>query len=157
MTSISLINKNFWKTIMTQIANDGREKDNNPAFSGVMIKCKNKVLLCKRREDIPNTALPEYWSVPAGYVEQEEFIKDCAIRETYEETKIKLNSDDVKFLSAFPAHGGGVFYDYVCEIEEELEPIIDEEHSDWGYFSKDEIPTPITDEMRNDVLLALGE
>ena len=157
MTSISLINRNFWKTIMTQIANDGREKDNNPAFSGVMIKCKNKVLLCKRREDIPNTALPEYWSVPAGYVEQEEFIKDCAIRETYEETKIKLNSDDVKFLSAFPAHGGGVFYDYVCEIEEEIEPIIDEEHSDWGYFSKDEIPTPITDEMRNDVLLALGE
>ena len=157
MTSISLINKNFWKTIMTQIANDGREKDNNPAFSGVMIKCKNKVLLCKRREDIPNTALPEYWSVPAGYVEKEEFIKECAIRETYEETKIKLNSDDVKFLSAFPAYGGGVFYDYVCEIEEELEPIIDEEHSDWGYFSKDEIPTPITDEMRNDVLLALGE
>ena len=142
---------------MTQIANDGREKDNNPAFSGVMIKCKNKVLLCKRREDIPNTALPEYWSVPAGYVEKEEFIKECAIRETYEETKIKLNSDDVKFLSAFPAHGGGVFYDYICEIEEELEPIIDEEHSDWGYFSKDEIPTPITDEMRNDVLLALGD
>jgi len=140
-----------------QIAEDNRTENKNPAFSGVMIKCKNKVLLCKRREDIPNTALPEYWSVPAGYVEPNECIKDCAIRETWEETKINLEPKNVKFLSAFPAHGGGVFYDYVCEIEEELEPIIDEEHSDWGYFSKDEIPTPITDEMRNDVLLALGE
>tara|TARA_B100000900_G_C20343331_1_gene619110 strand:+ start:221 stop:649 length:429 start_codon:yes stop_codon:yes gene_type:complete len=137
---------------------DNRNQDRNPAFSGVMIKCKQKVLLCKRREDIPNTMLPEYWSVPAGYVEEDEDIKTAAIRETLEETQIELNEDDVKFLSAYPAHGGvGVFYDYVCEINEEIEPIIDEEHSAWGYFSKDEIPTPITDEMRNDVMLALRE
>ena len=32
---------------------DNRHQDRNPAFSGVMIKCKQKVLLCKRREDIP--------------------------------------------------------------------------------------------------------
>lgn len=136
---------------------DNRISDKNPAYSGVMIKCKNKVLLCKRREDIPNTMLPLYWSVPAGYVESGEEIKQAAIRETFEETQIKLKKDKVKFLSAFPAHGdNGVFYDYVCEIDEEIEPILDEEHSDWGYFTKDEIPTPITDEMRNDVNLALG-
>jgi 8-oxo-dGTP pyrophosphatase MutT (NUDIX family) len=141
-----------------QIANDTRTENKNPAYGGIMIKCKNKVLLCKRREDMPDTALPEYWSVPAGYVEADEGIKEAAIRETYEETKIKLEPNNVKFLSAYPAHGGiGIFYDYVCEIEEELEPVIDEEHSDWGYFSKNEIPTPITEEMRNDVLLALGE
>jgi hypothetical protein len=60
-------------------------------------------------------------------------------------------------LSAYPAHGGtGVFYDYICEIPEELEPVLDEEHSEWGYFGVHEIPTPITDEMRTDVILALG-
>ena len=58
-----------------QFADDGRNDDKNPAFSGVLIKCKNKVLLCKRREDIPDTTLPDYWSVPAGYVEPEEEIK----------------------------------------------------------------------------------
>lgn len=139
------------------VSDDGRAKDKNPAFSGIMIKCKNKVLLCKRREDIPNTALPEYWSVPCGYVEEHEEIKTAAIRETLEETQIKLNPKSVKFLSAYPAHGDhGVFYDYLCEIDEEKEPVIDEEHSEWGYFTKDEIPTPITDEMRNDILIALG-
>ena len=139
-----------------QKPDDTRGENDNPAFSGIMIKCKDRVLLCKRRDNIPGHLLPNYWSVPAGYVESGEYIKDCAIRETLEETQINLDKTNVKFLSAFPAHGGGVLYDYICEVEEELEPIIDEEHSDWGYFTKDEIPTPITDEMRNDVLLALG-
>ena len=77
--------------------------------------------------------------------------------ETLEETKIELDVASVKFLAAWPAHGGGVFYDYLAEIEEEIEPVIDEEHSAWGYFTKDQIPTPITDELRNDVLIALGD
>ena len=37
-----------------QDADDGRNQNKNPAFSGVLIKCKDKVLLCKR-EDIPDT------------------------------------------------------------------------------------------------------
>ena len=138
-----------------QIEDDGRSANKNPAFSGVLIKCKNKVLLCKRREDIPDTALPDYWSVPAGYVEPEEEIKQAAIRETLEETKIELDVSSVKFLAAWPAHGGGVFYDYVAEIEEELEPTIDEEHSDWGYFSINDLPSPITKELQNDILNVL--
>lgn len=139
-----------------QIEDDGRGTNSNPAFSGVLIKCKNKVLLCKRREDIPDTALPDYWSVPAGYVEPEEEIKQAAIRETLEETKIELDVASVKFLAAWPAHGGGIFYDYVAEIEKELEPIIDEEHSDWGYFSVDDLPAPITKELHNDILKVLN-
>jgi len=138
-----------------QVEDDGRGANKNPAFSGVLIKCKNKVLLCKRREDIPDTALPDYWSVPAGYVEPEEEIKEAAIRETLEETKIELDVASVKFLAAWPAHGGGIFYDYLAEIEEEIEPVIDEEHSDWGYFSKEELPQPITTELQNDILNAL--
>ena len=135
---------------------DGRNDDKNPAFGGVLIKCKNKVLLCKRREDIPDTALPDYWSVPAGYVEPQEEIKEAAIRETLEETKIELDVASVKFLAAWPAHGGGVFYDYLAEIEEEIEPVIDEEHSDWGYFSIDDLPSPITKELHSDVLSVLS-
>lgn len=143
---------------MMNLCDDNRAKDQHPAFSGVMIKCGKKVLLCKRRADIPNTALPEFWSVPAGYVEDNEDIKAAAIRETLEETKIELTESKVRFLSASPAHGGvGVFYDYICEIDDEVEPIIDEEHSDWGYFGVDEIPTPITDELRNDVVRVLGD
>ena len=140
-----------------QVEDDGRGANKNPAFSGVLIKCKNKVLLCKRREDVPDTALPDYWSVPAGYVEPEEEIKQAAIRETLEETKIELDVASVKFLAAWPAHGGGIFYDYIAEIEEEIEPVIDEEHSDWGYFSVDKLPSPITEELQNDILSVLNK
>ena len=38
-----------------QIADDGSTENKN-SFGGVLIKCKNKVLLCKRREDILDTA-----------------------------------------------------------------------------------------------------
>ena len=139
-----------------QSENDGRGEDTHPAYSGVMLRCGDKVLLCKRRDDIGDEYLPGYWSVPAGYVEEDEEIKTCAIRETFEETKIELDPSSVKFLSAYPAHGGrGVFYDYVCMVDSEFEPVLDEEHSDWGYFGVSEIPTPITDEMRSDVILAL--
>ena len=44
------------------------------------------------------------------------------IRETLEETKIELDVASVKFLNNGSAHGGGVFYDYLAEIEEEIEP-----------------------------------
>ena len=140
-----------------EIQDDGRGNDKNPAFGGVLIKCNDKVLLCKRSKDLPKHLLPDYWSVPSGYVEPAEEIKTAAIRETYEETKIKLKEDQVKFLSAFQTFDGkGVFYDYICEIETEVKPILDFEHSEWGYFTIENIPTPITDEMKNDVILALG-
>ena len=54
------------------------KEDKNPAFSGVMIKCKNKVLLCKRSDDLPDHLLPAYWSVPSGYVEPAEEIKTAS-------------------------------------------------------------------------------
>jgi 8-oxo-dGTP diphosphatase len=135
---------------------DGRRSDKYPAYAGVMVKSGNKVLLCKRRDDIPETTLPGYWSVPAGYVEPDEDIKTCAIRETKEETGIDIPQNETKFLAAYPSSDGeGVFYDYLFESPEDLVPTLDEEHSDWGYFGIDEIPNPITDEMRNDVILVL--
>ena len=81
---------------------------------------------------------------------------NAAIRETLEETKIELDVASVKFLKHGTAHGGGIFYDYIAEIEEEIEPVIDEEHSDWGYFSIDDLPSPITKELHNDVLSVLS-
>ena len=93
---------------------DDRFEDKHPAYSGVMVRHKDKVLLCKRRSDMDENFLPGYWSVPAGYVEQEEDIKTCAVRETEEETGISVPQDETKFLAAYPsADGAGVFYDYL--------------------------------------------
>ena len=137
---------------------DNRFEDKYPAYSGVMVRHGNKVLLCKRRPDVDEKFLPGYWSVPAGYVEPEEDIKTCAVRETKEETGIDIPQDETKFLAAYPSSdGAGVFYDYLYKSPTKLEPVIDDEHTDWGYFGIDEIPTPITDEMKNDVILALSD
>ena len=137
---------------------DDRLENKHPAYSGVMIRHGDMVLLCKRRDDIQETSLPGYWSVPAGYVEQEEDIKTAAVRETEEETGISVPMDETKFLAAYPsADGHGVFYDYLYKSPTKLEPVLDQEHTEWGYFGIDEIPTPITDEMKNDVILALSD
>ena len=137
---------------------DNRVMDKYPAYSGVMIRYGDKVLLCKRRPDMDEKYLPGYWSVPAGYVESDEEIKTCAVRETQEETSIEIPEGETKFLAAYPsADGVGVFYDYMYKSPTKLEPVLDQEHTEWGYFGVDEIPTPITDEMRNDVILALSD
>ena len=137
----------------TEDIGDGRDDDKFPAYAGVMVKFGDKVLLCKRTLE---AALPGYWSVPAGYVEAHEDIKECAVREFVEETQVDVDFERTKFLAAYPsADGRGVFYDYLFETDEELVPTLDEEHTEWGYFGIDEIPNPITDEMRNDVRLAL--
>jgi len=143
---------------MMDAIDDNRFSDKYPAYSGVMVRHGNKVLLCKRRPDVPKKYLPGYWSVPAGYVEPEEDIKTCAVRETKEETGIDVPQDETKFLAAYPSSdGSGVFYDYLYKSPTKVEPVIDEEHTEWGYFGIDEIPTPITDEMKNDVILALSD
>ena len=82
--------------------------------------------------------------------------KSLRVRETKEETGIDVPQDETKFLAAYPSSdGSGVFYDYLYNSPTKVEPVLDDEHTDWGYFGIDEIPIPITDEMKNDVILAL--
>ena len=60
--------------------------------------------------------LPGYWSVPAGYVEPEEDIKACAVRETQEETGILVPENETKFLSAYPSSDGEGCFMIICII-----------------------------------------
>ena len=67
--------------MMVAVMMSGDDDDDDNGGSGnddhVSKDCQSLVgptlkhLLCKRREDIPDTALPEYWSVPCGYVEED--------------------------------------------------------------------------------------
>ena len=53
-------------------------------------RIENKFLMCKRAID-PQKGL---WTLPAGYLENNESVEEGAIREAYEEAfaKIKINS-----------------------------------------------------------------
>ena len=87
---------------LTEKIKDGRKRKcclvcgfvfyKNPApASGVIIERDGKVLLVKRK-------YPPFkgdWTLPAGFVEYGESPEDCAVREIYEETNLKIKLDSV--------------------------------------------------------------
>lgn len=116
-------------------------------YVGVLVKCKDKVLLCKRND---NGSFPGMWSIPAGKVEDEESTMDAAKREFFEETAIDIDDEKLTFIGLIPRHTRdgkkikGLMYVYLFEVNEEIIPDLEnaidgEEHTDCGYFSIGEI------------------
>ena len=94
-----------------------------------------------------NVPLGGFWSVPGGQVKLDETEPEAAIREFFEETQITLNIFKLELVDTFPAKDKGkalgTFYLYQYSGGERFEPILDEEHTEWGYFTNDKLPIPI--------------
>jgi ADP-ribose pyrophosphatase YjhB (NUDIX family) len=116
-------------------------------YAGVMVKCKDKILLCKRNN---LGSFPGMWSIPGGKLEENETTQEGAKREFFEETNVDINDKEITFIGLIPRHTRdgkkvkGLMYVYLLEVEEpiipDLENAIDgEEHTDSGYFTLDEI------------------
>ncbi len=106
--------------------------------TGILMYYKDDVLLCKRS---PKAVMPNYWSVPGGHVEMGESVEEAAIREVWEETKIHItppliNIGEFKHVKV----PGKVFTLWAKELNKKEKAIIDEEHTDWGYFSWHTLP-----------------
>ena len=116
-------------------------------YSGVILKHKDEVLLCKRS---PEESLPNQWSIPSGHIEGKESPMDAANREFKEETNIKLPSklDLIGFINKYQKDGvtkRGIMYVFKSETNAEILPNLDKakdghEHTKCKYFSKNEIP-----------------
>ncbi len=59
-------------------------------YSGVIVKCGDEVLLCKRNA---TGSLPGQWSIPCGHLEEGEHPIDGIKREFKEETNYTLDND----------------------------------------------------------------
>ena len=116
-------------------------------YVGVLVKCKDKVLLCKRNA---NGSFPGMWSIPAGKLEDEESTMDAAKREFFEETAIDIDDEKLTFVGLIPRHTRdgkkvkGLMYVYLFETEKEIMPDLEnaidgEEHTDAKYFTLKEI------------------
>jgi 8-oxo-dGTP pyrophosphatase MutT (NUDIX family) len=116
-------------------------------YVGVLVKCGDKVLLCKRNA---KGLYPGMWSLPGGHLEEGETTMDCGKREFFEETDIDIDDMDLSFIGMVPrtSRDGqklrGLMYVYLLETETELEPDFEnamdgDEHSDWGYFTLKEV------------------
>jgi 8-oxo-dGTP diphosphatase len=133
-------------------------------YSGVLIRCQDKVLLCKR--SMEEDSRPGEWSVPCGHQEKNENKLSCAVRELYEETKIKVNPNDLMYVGGIKTYDEsnnytkGILSVFVMDSDKEIYPDLigakdGNEHEDYGYFGLDNLPSPIGDgltEIINTVL-----
>lgn len=111
-------------------------------YVGVMVKCGDKILLCKRNN---LGSYPGMWSIPGGKLEGDESTQDGARREFFEETNVDIKDMDLNFVGLIPRHTRdgkkvkGLMYVYLLNVEECIEPDLEnaidgEEHTEWDYF-----------------------
>ena len=120
-------------------------------YAGLLIKCKDRYLLCKRSEE---AVMPGLWSVPAGEVNTNEEPDEAAVREAFEETQIPIHVEDTAHITTMTgsAHDGGNFHLYMTEIVDELRPILDFEHEASGWFTLKNLPSPMGPGLQDVVL-----
>lgn len=116
---------------------------------GVMLLKNNKVLLGKRHED-PEKASSELngagtWTMPGGKLEFGETFEQGAIRETIEETGLKINNPKVICLNndiIETAHFVtiGIFSN---EFEGEPKVMEPDEITQWQWFDLNNLPVPL--------------
>ena len=123
-------------------------------YVGVLVKCGNKVLLCKRNA---KGLYPGMWSLPGGHLEEGETTQECGKREFFEETDIDIDNEDLTFVGMVPrtSRNGqemrGIMYVYLLKVDKEIEPDLEnaidgEEHTEWGYFDINNITPETTGE-----------
>ncbi|HZR45004.1 MAG TPA: NUDIX domain-containing protein [Ktedonobacteraceae bacterium] len=109
---------------------------------GVIVTKGNQVLLMKRR----NSHGDGTWSPPGGHLEYGEAIEECAIRETLEETGVKVT--DITFRAItndiFEEPGKHYITIWVEGKYGSGEPMIasEREMSEVGWFPWDALPEP---------------
>ena len=123
-------------------------------YTGVMVKCGDKLLLCKRNN---LGSFPGMWSIPGGKLEEGETTQEGAKREFFEETAVDIDDEELTFIGLIPRHTRdgnkvkGIMYVYLLKVDKEIEPdfenaIDGEEHTEWGYFDIDNITPETTGE-----------
>lgn len=123
--------------------------------SSVIVKSGEKVLLLRRC--IKGTELEGYWSVPCGAVEKNEPTWKAAERELYEETLITPKGDLI-YVNRFPISCQRIFYVYLYNSPEEIEPDVinaedGHEHDVWDYFLISDLPSPIDKNLKKTILM----
>jgi len=96
---------------------------------------KNSILLGKRSEKWRGTPVPYggYWSVFGGAVEEGESSFQAASREVMEETQISIHPSELSFVKVIKEDNLD-FILYAYEASDLLLPILDEEHTEYGWF-----------------------
>lgn len=116
---------------------------------GILIVNKHRthVLLGKRK----GSHGAGQWSFPGGWLEYGEFLEDCAVRETKEETGLTIHKSDLQFLRAeesfvyMPKHVINFGY-YVVLKHDAVPQIMEPDKCEgWIWHDLDKLPSPMGD------------
>ena len=100
------------------------------------------LLSIKMKDPISNK---KYWSFPGGGIESNETSRQCATRETLEETGYNVNLTSEAFINYYKFHWNGKTYNckthwYTAELASERKIPVDDEffilHSSWLVWPK---------------------
>ena len=119
------------------------EKKEKRVAAGVLVKCTatERVLLLLRNDvsEEPNT-----WALVSGGIDPGENILEGLKRELWEETSIDPEIIEYKYIShSYTPNKNLDFYYYEGFTNTEFIPTLCDENLDWGWFSKDELPSPL--------------
>jgi len=93
-----------------------------------LVTWKGKFLIVRRGNHVIQTGK---WCLPCGYLDYDESVEECAVREIWEESGIDIHqySHDMKldYVNSRPDHtrNQDIGFHYVIEINSEEEPKID--------------------------------
>ena len=112
-------------------------------FVYIFNKDLNKILLIKRNKE-KREKWGFDWGIVGGKVEIGEYSFEAAIREVYEETKIKLSKDDLQLVGyqerPSRIHTPAVHFFYFAVISEGSKVIINGESDEFGWFNVENLP-----------------
>lgn len=114
------------------------KKDGVSNCAGLLLRNGNRFLLVKRVEN-------GLWEQPGGHIESGESAKEAAVREADEEAGPIPNGDTKRIKEM---RGPAVNYTTFLRDVPEFTPTLSEEHTDWEWFSIDNLPPTVHPEVR---------
>jgi 8-oxo-dGTP pyrophosphatase MutT (NUDIX family) len=123
-------------------------KVTKPAAAGVLtITQDGHFLLTKRTQKAHY--LPGYWSVPSGEseVNKLESMEDCARREFEEETTHVIPSNAKLICLDRYSSDDRIYFLFIYRVKSRFFVKIDWEHEDLGWFTKENLPSPMAPQI----------
>lgn len=133
---------------MNKFTEDELSKLIKPAAAGVLVMTNDgKFLLTKRTSKAHY--LPGTWSVPSGEanVNEMESMETCARREFEEETTHKIPLEVRLFLIDKWFTDSRMYFLFLYKVPKKFFVKIDWEHEDVNWFTKDNLPQPISPQI----------
>jgi len=110
----------------------------NKASIGILLsKNSNRTLLLLRPKN--DAFIKDKWTFVAGTIERDEDPLETIRREIMEELMFDSTDINFKFLGKVKEDNIILYY-FIGTMENEETPILNEENSDWGWFSIDNLP-----------------